>query len=503
MRDETGKQDTEFSILDMHGRTPSGSEPPAYFRDLNLETVLDHMADRWGGSCREYFRYLPQTREEEAYRRGIYGDVKKKAVFDALAIFSARMTDADELRRKKEAVPSPSLQYDVWQIRELRSRCDACVGLGKALDRAALSSEGMCRFRGILKDILEDAGFRRMHERVSAITEWIGTFRMVITYEKDRIRVTPGEAPGSYEALPEDGAARLQNPFAAALTLTETEKKCLQILERKDPAFFAELRNVSAEYGGQKIRVIRRFTKEIRFYLSYGALQKEMEEDGFSFTTPTTADNRPMEGRGLYDLALACVFRPSGKKVVPNDFRYGDEERFFILTGPNRGGKTTFARSLGQLVYFARIGLDVPAVSANVPFFRDIQTHFSVEESIESGRGKLKEELVRLSPMMKEEKKETFVVINELFTTAASGDALIMGRRVLEHFIRLRCRGIYVTHLEELAEACGGSVSLRAMRNGKGEPTFEILRGRPGDTACAGELVKQYRLTYEQLKERL
>ena len=34
-------------------------------------------------------------------------------------------------------------------------------------------------------------------------------------------------------------------------------------------------------------------------------------------------------------------------------------ERFFVLTGPNQGGKTTFARSLGQLVYFTRIGLDL------------------------------------------------------------------------------------------------------------------------------------------------
>ena len=158
---------------------------------------------------------------------------------------------------------------------------------------------------------------------------------------------------------------------------------------------------------------------------------------------------------------------------------------------------------MGQLVYFTRIGLDVPAVQANVPFFREIQTHFSVEESVETGRGKLKEELVRLAPMMEARKQGSFVVINELFTTAASYDARIMGRKVLEHFIGLGCRGIYVTHLKELTKVHERVVSLQAMLDGERMPTFEIRRGEAAETASALNQVNKYRLTYEQLKERL
>ena len=189
--------------------------------------------------------------------------------------------------------------------------------------------------------------------------------------------------------------------------------------------------------------------------------------------------------------------------VIPNDLHNDKGERFFVLTGPNQGGKTTFARSLGQLVYFTKMGLDVPAVSANVPYFPDIQTHFSVEESVETGRGKLKEELTRLAPMMEENRKDTFVIINELFTTAASYDAEIMGKKVLKHFIGLGCMGIYVTHLQELAGSHEGIVSLRAMLDENRIQTFKIERGAAEDTACAENVVNRYRLTYEQLKERL
>ncbi|MBP5330678.1 MAG: hypothetical protein J6Y89_02380, partial [Lachnospiraceae bacterium] len=136
-------------------------------------------------------------------------------------------------------------------------------------------------------------------------------------------------------------------------------------------------------------------------------------------------------------------------------------------------------------------------------FFSYIKTHFTVEESIETGRGKLKEELVRLAPMMDDHQKGTFVIINELFTTAASYDAQIMGKKVIEHFLGLDCMGIYVTHLKELANPREGVVSLRAMLNDQRVQTFRIARGEAEDTPCAENQVNKYRLTYEQLKERL
>ena len=63
--------------------------------------------------------------------------------------------------------------------------------------------------------------------------------------------------------------------------------------------------------------------------------------------------------------------------------------------------------------------------------------------------------------------------------------------------------GIYVTHLKELADEHEGIVSMRAMLNDEGIQTFEIRRGAAEDKPCAENQVNKYRLTYEQLKERL
>ena len=502
MGEKRAAPDTEFSILDPYGQIPSKKETPAYFRDLNLDTVLDRLTGKWGSAVLAYYRGLPETAEEEAYRRDVYGDVKQAAVYGALTAFTDRMAGVEELRREKGRVPG-ILQQAVWQLREIEVYCGACAALAEALEKAPLSSEGMRRFREILRGILDNGAFRGMRDRVGAVMGQIRSLRLVVTYEKDRMRVALGEVPAEYAVLPDGEGSALKNPFAADPAVTKLENACLEILNRKKPDFFRELQAAAERYGTYEPPVLARFGKEILFYLSYALLQREMERKGFSFAVPTVSEERQPEAKGLYDLALACVFSEKGKPVVANDFCYREGERFFVLTGPNQGGKTTFARSLGQLVYFARLGLDVPAAEANVPFFREIQTHFSVEESVETGRGKLKEELVRLAPMMEDRRRGTFVVINELFTTAASCDALIMGRRVLEHFIGLGCMGIYVTHLKELAGELPQTVALQAMLDERRVPTFEIRRGEPPDVPCAENQVNKYRLSYAQLKERL
>ncbi len=492
--------DAAFSILDIGSPPQSTGEVPAYYADLNLETVLDRLADKGGGAVREMYRRLPETREDTARRRAVYQDVKREEVYRALTAFSDRAAKAADLKRQMSRT-GDSLQRAVWQIRAADRYCANVSALSEDLEGADLSSEGLRRFREILKEKTRSGAFREMRERAAGAMDRLLHLRLVITCEKDRIRVEPGEAAERYDPFPSRDDRPMPNPFGTAPELTELERACLAVAEKRMPDLFREIRDTAGLCARYADPVTERFTGEIAFYLSFAALQRDMEARGCRFAVPVMSDGCPFKARGLYDLALACVFLPKGKRVVANDFDYGEGERFFVLNGPNQGGKTTFARSLGQLVYFAHLGLDVPAEEAQVPFFGDLQSHFSVEESVETGRGKLKEELVRLAPMMAADRRGTFIVINELFTTAAGGDARAMGQRVLEHFIALGCMGIYVTHLKGLSVP--GTCPLHAALDEERRPTYQILRGTAPDLPAAEERVKKYHLTYEQLKERL
>ena len=507
MNGNTAKTSSDFSILDLYVRDYDPGVSLSFYRDLNLDQIVDKLAARWGAEVRKFHRYLPGSAAETAYRRAVYGDIKKEAVFNALSAFIEAMSEVAGLRRKKEEVMITK-QQAVWQIREAERYFRAYEELDAALEDANLSSEGLLAFRKLLKGILGSDDYRQLKEQTLALLDEISQLRFIVTYDKGRISVAPGGIPGDgayFVMLSEEGGRKiqkLQNPFISDPTLTEFEDACLDMIAKKKTGFFRKIEAAAACFEALRLPVLKRFENDILFYISYFTLQKDMEEAGFVFSTPQDAADGRMEAHALYDLALALSAN-ADKKIVSNDFYFDSGERFFVLTGPNQGGKTTFARSLGQLVYFSRMGLDVPAQSASLPFFPDIQTHFSVEESVETGRGKLKEELIRLAPMMEENKKGSFVIINELFTTAASYDANIMGRKVLKHFTELNCMGIYVTHLKELAGECDGIVSLRAMLDDNRIQTFKIRRGEAEDIPCAENVVNKYRLTYEQLKERL
>ncbi len=497
-----------FSILHMNESDQAAEANAEMYEDLNLVQIIDYLAAKCGSKVRKLFGSMPADAEEEAYRRDVYKDVKKKPVFDAFIKFIDRLTALEDLKKKTEKVLY-DLQMSMWGIRMVDAYCGAYAELAHDLKQAEPESEGLQVFLKIVEDILATEEFKKGIEHTGAILKEIRETHFIITYEKDRISIALGEVPGDgdYEkwASSVDGAeiSLLENPTAEEIPINELEKTCLGVLREKKPKLFAAIRRSEESLEKYERPLLKRFEEEILYYLSYRMMQLEMEEAGFRFTTPRTDNKKQMQAAGLYDLALALLALKDGRKIVANDFYYGEGERFFVLTGPNQGGKTTFARSLGQLVFLTKMGFDVPAQAANVPFLPGLLTHFSVEESVETGRGKLMEELVRLAPMMQEYRKGSYVVINELFTTAANYDAQIMGKRVLDHFIGLGCTGIYVTHLKELTDEKTGVVALQAMLDENGIQTFEIRRGVSPDIACSQNQVNKYRLTYEQLKERL
>lgn len=494
------------SILDLRPSPDENLPKPAFYTDLNLDQVIGRAAGAWGDDTRKFYYYFPADEECEKYRREIFADVKQASVYEALLEFMKKMEEWKGICEKKKKVRE-EMQRHVWHIMETSCWCDAMEVLAERMKGSECRSKGLCLFRDFLRQYLDSGEYQDMRTRALQLHERLCGFRLRLTYDMELLTVSEEQAKGEYETFLKDCFPThervLKNPFTAEEGLSVLEYEVIRIFRKKHEDFFREAAgfyNAHAEYARE---TLVRFGREITYYLSFAQFERKMQEKGYRFAAPGTDADKEMFATDLYDLALACVNAADQREVVSNDMNFSEGESFFVLTGPNQGGKTTFARSLGQLVYFTKMGLDVPASAANIPYFGHLLTHFSVEESVETGRGKLKEELVRLAPMMEKNEAGAFVVINELFTTAANYDACIMGKRVLDHFIGQGCRGIYVTHLKELAENRPGVVSLRAMLNERKIQTFRIMRNEAEESACAVNQVNKYKLTYSQLKERL
>lgn len=493
-----------FSLLNKHDNNEMQAEKPDFFQDLNIDQIIDKISEDWVEDIRELYYALPAEQETEDYRRAIFEEVKREGILPVLTEFLELMRQRTACTERKEKVEDAVQKY-VWHIQEAGYYVEALEMLRNKLGEYSFQSEGMRGLMECLNRCVSDPEYRVFREETVKLRDELTGFRLLLTYEKDRFAVAEGTGKGAYsdflnESFPEHNKT-FKSPFLSFPEISDLEREAIRIYKKGHKDFFygAEkfYRN-HKEYTNEEVLLLQ---KEMAYYAAYLRFMLKMQEQGFEFCTPSVSDDRLLAA-GLYDLALALASLGSGKKIVSNDVDLWAEEGFFVLTGPNQGGKTTFARSLGQLVYFTKMGLDIPARAASVPYYKKILTHFSVEESAETGRGKLMDELMRLQPMMGDEQAGAFVVINELFTTAANYDACIMGKKVLEYFIDQNCKGIYVTHLNELSRACSSVVSLRASVDENLVPTYVIERNAAEELAGANRQAEKYGLTYRQLKER-
>src|SRR5207248_1316038 len=113
------------------------------------------------------------------------------------------------------------------------------------------------------------------------------------------------------------------------------------------------------------------------------------------------------------------------------DAAFGPEALIAILTGPNNGGKTTYLRALGQALALFQAGLPVPAEQARISPVDGVFSHFATAERLDTGGGRLAEELERLARIFRTASRDSLVLLNEPLTSTDYAAARMIGRDII------------------------------------------------------------------------
>jgi DNA mismatch repair ATPase MutS len=167
-------------------------------------------------------------------------------------------------------------------------------------------------------------------------------------------------------------------------------------------------------------------------------------------TYPTSAptSEKRFTASGLYNPRVALAI---DGKIITNDSTFDSEAGIYVLTGPNRGGKSVITVALGAAQAMFQLGLPVPAQSAIISPVSGIYTHFpeGADDTIDKGR--LGEECARLKEIFDGADENGMILLDESLSSTGAYEAAYIAAEILSAFAVMRCRGIFSTHLHELA----------------------------------------------------
>ena len=487
---------------------------PDFFVDLNLDQIIDAItAGKQEYDLKPFFYTSLRDAGVIKYRQEIFRDLENSRLFENIKTFAQRMRAMrDHLARVEKLYYK--YQKERWFVEAVEIYCHTVTGLVQDLSHADLKSGGFADFREYVTTYAQSEQFTALLANTQQLLADLSSIHYSLLIKGTSVTVRKYESEPDYSVDVEktfekfkQGAAKDHRvKFSDSPDMNHVEAAILDLLAKLYPDIFLHLDEYCAKNASYLDETIAAFDREIHFYVAYLEYLGIFTRAGLKFCYPeisdTSKDVYDCEG---FDLALADKLIREGASVVCNDFYLRDKERIFVVTGPNQGGKTTFARTFGQLHFLAGLGCPVPGREARLFLFDRLFAHFEKEEDIRNLRGKLEDDLIRISEILNHATSRSIIIMNESFTATTLRDAIFLSTRVMERILELDVLCVCVTFIDELASLSEKTVSMVATV-GLDNPamrTFKVVR-RPADgVAYALSIAEKYRLTYECVKGRI
>jgi DNA mismatch repair ATPase MutS len=475
------------SDLDLEQPLPANAE--ALKQDLELPTLFDAMA-RGDAYLRELVEkvLLSSLNDPEAirYRQEVLADCLEHASI-VRELYALALEGVESKQKARffwyRDSPDSLLQKSLGMLDLL---VEVIKGLRKLVDEngQVFGSEGFVRLFATLEQQLDDDYLRLVDYHLRELT-----FRRGALISADLGRANRGTHYVLRKPNEQSLLERITpgGPASYSFTLPARDEHGFQALAELKGRGINLVANAVAQSTDHILSFFSMLRAELGFYVGCLNLHEQLIEKGQPTCFPeplATEQDAAFTARDLYDASLTFHLTD---RVIGNEVD-ADGKQLVMITGANQGGKSTFLRSVGLAQLMLQAGMFVPAESFRANVSTGVFTHLKREEDASMTRGKLDEELNRMSEIADAITPTGLLLCNESFASTNESEGSEIARQVVRAMVEANVKVFYVTHLYDLASSLYQQQSqtglfLRAERKPDGGRTFHILPGDPLPTS--------------------
>ncbi|KAF1959386.1 hypothetical protein CC80DRAFT_467925 [Byssothecium circinans] len=145
------------------------------------------------------------------------------------------------------------------------------------------------------------------------------------------------------------------------------------------------------------------------------------------------------------------------RKFAPNDCLLGDDERIWLITGPNMAGKSTYLRQNALISILAQTGSFVPASYAEIGLVDKVFSRVGSADNLYQDQSTFMVEMLETAHILKEATPRSFVIMDEVGRGTTPEDGVAVGYACLHHLYHVnQCRTLFATHFHALTDMTAG-----------------------------------------------
>lgn len=136
------------------------------------------------------------------------------------------------------------------------------------------------------------------------------------------------------------------------------------------------------------------------------------------------------------------------ESFVPNDTIM--EKRFFLITGPNMAGKSTYLRQTALIVLLAHIGSFVPASSAVIGITDKIFCRVGASDNLARGESTFLVEMQEAAFILQTCTRRSLVIMDEIGRGTSTQEGMSIAHAIIRYLLKIDCKTLFATHFHEL-----------------------------------------------------